>query len=73
MLFDDEFDDLAALAYRTAFRIVGTRAEAEEIAQETMTKAFVRWRRVSRHARPWVCRVAANEAIGLLRKRNRTV
>jgi hypothetical protein len=30
MLFEDEFDDLAALAYRTAFRIVGTRAEAEE-------------------------------------------
>jgi RNA polymerase sigma factor (sigma-70 family) len=73
MLFEDEFDDLAALAYRTAFRIVGTRAEAEEIAQETMSKALVRWRRVRRHARPWVCRVAANEAIGVVRKRNRSL
>lgn len=69
MTFDDEFDELAGLAYRVAFQIVGSRAEAEEIAQDTMTKAFIRWRRVQRHARPWVCRVAINGALGLVRRR----
>jgi len=67
--FDDEFDDLAALAYQTAFRILGSRAEAEEVAQDTMTKAYIRWRRVHGHARPWVCRVAVNGALGVLRRR----
>ena len=71
MEFEDEFDELAALAYRTAFRIVGTRADAEEIVQDTMVKAYARWSRVRSHARPWVCRVAANDAIGLVRKRTR--
>lgn len=69
MTFDDEFDDLAALAYQTAFRILGSRSEAEEVAQDTMTKAYVRWRRVQSHARPWVCRVAVNGALGVLRRR----
>jgi RNA polymerase sigma factor (sigma-70 family) len=68
-MFEERFDELAGLAHRTAFRILGSRAEAEEVAQETMAKAYARWRRVRDHARPWVCRVAANEAIGVLRKR----
>lgn len=69
MSFEEQFEELASLAYRTAFRIVGRRAEAEEIAQETMAKAMQRWSKVGGHARPWVCRVAANEAIGIVRKR----
>lgn len=69
MSFEEQFEELAALAYRTAFRIVGRRAEAEEIAQETMAKAMQRWSKVGGHARPWVCRVASNEAIGIVRKR----
>lgn len=71
MSFDDEFDHLAALAYQTAFRILGSRAEAEEIAQDTLIKAYVRWRRVEHHARPWVCRVAVNGALAVVRRRNR--
>ena len=72
MTFDDDFDELAALAYRAAFRVLGSRSEAEEVAQETMIRALVRWRRVRSHGRAWVCRVAVNEAIGIIRKR-RTV
>ena len=60
MTFDDEFDELAGLAYQMAFQVLGSRADAEDIAQDTMTKAYVRWRRVQHHARPWVCRVAIN-------------
>src|SRR3954471_21515627 len=73
MSFDDDFDELTSLAYRTAFRVLGSRPEAEEVAQETTIRALVRWRRVRSHARPWVCRVAANEAIGILRKRRTVV
>jgi RNA polymerase sigma factor (sigma-70 family) len=71
MTFDDEFDELAALAYQTAFRILGSRHEAEEVAQDTMTKAYLRWRKVQRHARPWVCRVAVNGSLGIVRRRRR--
>lgn len=71
MTFDAEFDELAALAYQTAFRILGSRAEAEEVAQDTMVKAYLRWRRVQGHARPWVCRVAANGSLGIVRRRQR--
>lgn len=71
MAFEDRFEELAPLAYRTAFRIVGRRSEAEEIAQETMAKAMQRWSRIHTHARPWVCRVAANDALGVVRKRAR--
>jgi RNA polymerase sigma factor (sigma-70 family) len=71
MNFDDEFDELAALAYQTAFRILGSRHEAEEVAQDTMTKAYVRWRTVQRHARPWICRVAVNGSLGIVRRRRR--
>ena len=70
MEFTEAFDELAQLAYGMAFRVLGSRSEAEEVAQETLTKALVRWRRVQSHARPWVCRVAVNEAIGILRRRH---
>lgn len=69
MIFDDEFDDLATLAYQTSFRILGSRAEAQEVAQDTMVKAYLRWRRVRGHARPWVCRVAVNASLGIVRRR----
>lgn len=71
--FDDAFDGLAVLARRVAFRILGDRAEAEEVAQEALARAYVRWRSVAGHAEPWVARVAANLAIGVWRKRRPTV
>jgi RNA polymerase sigma factor (sigma-70 family) len=71
MSYDAQFDELAKLAFRVAYRILGNRAEAEEVAQEALTKAFVRWRRVSGHARPWVGRVSTNLALGVVRKRGR--
>lgn len=71
MTFDDEFDELADLAYQTAFRILGSRSEAEDVAQDTMVKAYLRWGRVQSHARPWVCRVAVNGSLGIVRRRRR--
>jgi DNA-directed RNA polymerase specialized sigma24 family protein len=67
--FDERFDDLARLAHRVAFRVLGSRVEAEDVAQEAMARAFARWSRVEDHADAWVGRVATNLAIGVWRKR----
>lgn len=67
--FDERFEALAAIAYRVAFRILGNRADAEEIAQETMARAYARWRSVAGHAEPWVAKVATNLTLGAWRKR----
>jgi len=69
--YDERFDDLAALAYRVAFRMVGSREDARELAQETMARAYAHWRRARTHPEAWVARVASNVAIDLLRRRVR--
>ncbi|MEZ5169805.1 MAG: SigE family RNA polymerase sigma factor [Acidimicrobiia bacterium] len=61
--FDEAFENLHARAYRVAYRLVGRRAEAEDIAQEALARALTRWKKVSNHAEPWVVRVASNLAI----------
>jgi RNA polymerase sigma-70 factor (sigma-E family) len=71
--FDDRFDDLAAIAFRVGYRLLGDRGEAEEVAQEALARAYARWRSVAGHAEPWVARVATNLAIGVWRKRRPTV
>jgi len=67
--FDDRLDELGRLAYRVGYRILGDRGEAEDVAQETLARAFARWSTVHRHAEPWVVRVATNQALGVWRKR----
>ncbi len=67
--FDDEFADLARLAHRVAYRITNDAAEAEDLAQEAMARALVRWRRIEPYAEAWVVRVVTNLAIGRWRRR----
>lgn len=69
--FDEAFEHLHASAYRVAYRLVGRRAEAEDIAQEALARALTRWRKVSDHAEPWVARVASNLAIDWWRSNRR--
>jgi RNA polymerase sigma factor (sigma-70 family) len=71
--FDDRFDALGALAYRVAYRLLGDRSDAEEIAQETLARALTRWKSVAGHDEPWVARVATNLAIGRWRHRRPTI
>jgi RNA polymerase sigma-70 factor (sigma-E family) len=71
--FDDRFDDLAAIAFRVGYRLLGDRSEAEEVAQEALARAYARWRSIAGHAEPWVARVATNLAIGVWRKRRPAV
>jgi len=71
--FDDRFGVLAAVAYKVAFRLLGNRPEAEEVAQETLARALIGWTKISGHDEPWVARVATNLAIGRCRRRRPTV
>lgn len=69
--FEDRFDELAAVAYRVVFRLLGDRQDAEDLTQEALTRAYQRWRRVRGHAEPWVARVAANLALDAIRRGRR--
>lgn len=71
--FEAVFDELASIAYRVGYRLLGDRAAAEDIAQEALARALVRWRRVEGHAVPWVIRVSTNLALDRLRGSSRAV
>jgi RNA polymerase sigma factor (sigma-70 family) len=66
--YEARFSGLFTVAYRVGFRILGERNAADDIAQESLTRAFVRWRRVRNHAEPWVARVASNLALDVVRR-----
>ena len=70
--FDTEFPNLWSRAYGVGYVVLGDRAEAEDIAQEALARAFVRWDRVSGFAGPWVVRVAGNLAIDRVRRSRRS-
>lgn len=70
--FDDAFATLYRAAYRSAYKLLGDRTEAEDIAQEACARALDRWKKVEGYAQPWVCRVAANLAIDRARSHDRS-
>ncbi|HZQ49729.1 MAG TPA: sigma-70 family RNA polymerase sigma factor [Candidatus Dormibacteraeota bacterium] len=69
-----DFDRLYRLTYprivRTLFAIVGTRAAAEDCAQEAFTKALRAWQTWSGDvpAEAWIHRIAVNTAISHRRR-----
>lgn len=69
------FEDFYAAEFRRctalAYTLCGTRALAEELAQEAMTAAYREWSRVSAMDSPvgWVRRTTANLATSSTRKR----
>ena len=71
--FEDAFPRLYADAYRVAFRLLGERSEAEDVAQEACARAYSRWSSVHDYAEPWCVRVAGNLALDALRARTRAV
>ena len=68
-VFRAYYDDI----YRMLFRIVGTRPEAEDLAQETFLRLFRRRFSESRehNLRAWLYRVATNLAYNSLRSTRR--
>jgi RNA polymerase sigma-70 factor (sigma-E family) len=71
--FEEVFPVLIRDAYRVAYRLLGDRGEAEDVAQEACARAYSRWSSVRDHAEPWCVRVASNLALDLLRSRTRAV
>ena len=65
------FEEMFGVGYRAAFAVLGDCGDAEDVAQDALAKALVRWRRVGRHPLPWIARVATNGAIDRWRKRER--
>ena len=69
--YDEAFAELYRAAYRVAFRLLGDRTEAQDVAQEALARTYVRWRTVEPYATPWACRVATNLALDRLRRSRR--
>ena len=57
-------------AYRAAYRVLGQRTVAEDVAAEALARAFSRWPSVSSHAEAWVVTVATL-ALDIARERAR--
>jgi len=70
--YDQRFDALARLSYRIAFRMLGSREESRDLAQEAMARAYARWPKVHETAPAWIGRVTTNLALDVIRKRKRT-
>ena len=67
--FEEAFEGLRRSAYRAAYRLLGERAAAEDVAAEALARAYARWSSVSGHAEPWVITVATNLALDVGRRR----
>jgi RNA polymerase sigma factor (sigma-70 family) len=69
--FDDAFDRLFQIAYRSAFRLLGSREDAEDVAIEATARAAIRWKQLLPEPDPWVTTVSVNLSIDLWRRRSR--
>jgi len=65
--FAEAFDDLYARAYQQAYKLLGDRSEAEDLAQEACTRACLRWRRLD-NPPAWVVHVTTNLAFDRFRR-----
>jgi RNA polymerase sigma factor (sigma-70 family) len=70
--FEEAFDDLFPRAEQLAYRILGNRTAAEDVAAEALARTYLHWRRVRAlpHRDGWVLRVATNLAIDDVRRRH---
>jgi RNA polymerase sigma factor (sigma-70 family) len=69
--FEATYLALFPRAATLAYRLLGDRTAAEDVAAEAMARAFARWPEVGAlpHRDGWVLRTATNVAIDALRKR----
>ena len=67
--YEAQFEGLYRVAYRVAYRMVGRPEAAEDVAQESLARALVNWKKLEKFddAAPWVARVAGNLVIGAWR------
>lgn len=69
--FEQAYDAMRLSAYRAAYRLLGQRTVAEDVAGEALARAYARWPSVSTHAEAWVVTVATNLALDMARQRAR--
>jgi RNA polymerase sigma-70 factor, ECF subfamily len=71
--FEQEVVPLRDVLYRNAFRITRNHADAEDLAQETMTKAFAGFHSFRRdtNMRAWLLRILTNSYISEYRTKRR--
>jgi RNA polymerase sigma-70 factor (sigma-E family) len=71
LVFEETFERLYSRAYSVAFQLLGRRSESEDVAQETLARAFVHWRKIRAHPEGWVVKVAGNLSIDSWRRNRR--
>ena len=69
--FEDAYDAMLRSAYRAAYRLLGERTAAEDVAAEALARAYSRWSSVSGHAEAWVVTVTTNLSLDVGRRRAR--
>jgi RNA polymerase sigma factor (sigma-70 family) len=69
--FDDAFDRLFHIAYRSAYRLLGSREDSEDVAIEVLARTALRWQKLLPEPDPWVTTVSVNLSIDLWRRRKR--
>ena len=71
--FDEMFPELFRAAYKVAFRLLGSREDAADCAQEACARACADWIKLSRGGSPvpWVVRTSSNLAIDRWRRARR--
>ena len=67
------FEEHSAAVYTAALRVIRDKAEANDFVQETFQDAALQWDTLANHPsqRDWLCRVAINKAIDVIRSRTR--
>jgi RNA polymerase sigma factor (sigma-70 family) len=70
--FDAAFDRLFRVAYKSAYRVLRSREDSEDVAIDALAKASVRWRSIRGHADPWITTVSTRLGIDTLRGRRAT-
>jgi RNA polymerase sigma factor (sigma-70 family) len=70
--FHGVFVELYPRARQLASRVLGQGSDAEDVANETMARAFLHWHKLRDlpHRDAWVLRVAANLAVDAVRRRS---
>jgi RNA polymerase sigma-70 factor (sigma-E family) len=73
--FEEAFDALLVSARRIAVRLVGSGPEADDVAAESLARAYARWPKIRDldYRDAWVMRVTANVALDVLRRSRRPV
>lgn len=66
--FESAYPDLFREIYRVAYGVLGDRQAAEDVVQETLVRAYLRWRRIREFHTAWARRVAVNLSIDVLRR-----